>query len=51
MESSGKFHMGRHNGWMRGEVGKETLIKEIYNRRIFMTSHMTPSSASEYDKP
>ena len=26
---------------MRGEVGKETHKKEMYNRRIFMTSHMT----------
>ncbi len=26
---------------MRGEVGKETPKKMMYNRRIFMTSHMT----------
>ena len=26
---------------MRGEVGKETPKKEMDDRRIFMTSHMT----------
>ena len=26
---------------MRGEVGKDTPKKEMDNRRIFMTSHMT----------
>ena len=31
-------------GRLRGEVGKETPKKEIDNRRIFMTSHMTLSA-------
>ena len=31
---------------MRGEVGKETPKKEMVNRRIFMTSHMTLSAVS-----
>ena len=30
--------------------GKETPKKEMNNRRIFMTSHMTLSSASELHK-
>ena len=30
--------------WMRGEVGKETPQKEMDNKRIFMTSHMTLST-------
>ena len=33
-------------GGMRGEVGKETHKKEMDNRRIFMTSHITLFSAS-----
>ena len=32
---------------MRGEVGKETPKKEMDNRRVFMTSHMTLSSFSQ----
>ena len=31
---------------MRGEVGKETPKKEMDNRRICMTSHMTLSAVS-----
>ena len=34
----------RIKGRMRGEVGKETPKKEIDNRRIFMTSHITLST-------
>ena len=34
---------------MRGEVGKKIPIKEMDNRCIFMTSHMTLSSAEKDD--
>ena len=51
MERAGKFYMGHRKEWMIGEVVKETPIKEIYNTCIFMTSHMTLSSAFDYGKP
>ena len=35
---------------MRGEVGKEALKKEIDNRGIFMTSHITLSGVPSYNR-